>query len=402
MSQRWSFPSLWGHHADLVESEHPGLRPVPPPAIWLSGFSRRMRPVMERSLANLVMLAAERQRRKLLRPRAERIDHDRQDCKAEIFERRRRSMTGVAYRITGSWTDAGDIGQDVWLRSANAHSDVDKPRNWLLRVTVRASLDRLRRLKRRRETYLGLAPGTGHLARIPGRRGARRRARSGCSWCRRACPARASRVRASGGVRVGFEDIAEALGRSPDTVRQLARRGHRHVGRARPRFAVDERRAAEGTERFLRACLDGNIELLLRVLSPDVVMYTDGGSEAPAPKRALVGAREVLSFLAGLGRKNAFADATFTLPCQHGPGITTRTEDQVLSASTFDYDRSAGSRRSTSSPHPPSSPTSPLPLLQRPGMTKGPRTAVQGMSLRANASGGPRSRPTRQQWRCRR
>ena len=76
-------------------------------------------------------------------------------AETEIFEQHRRSLTGVAYRITGSWTDAEDIAQDVWLRWANAHSDVDKPRNWLLRVTVRASLDRLRRLKRRRETYLG-------------------------------------------------------------------------------------------------------------------------------------------------------------------------------------------------------------------------------------------------------
>jgi RNA polymerase sigma-70 factor, ECF subfamily len=74
---------------------------------------------------------------------------------AEIFEQHRRYLTGVAYRITGSWTDAEDIAQDVWLRWANAHPDVDRPRNWLVRVTVRASLDRLRRLKRRREIYLG-------------------------------------------------------------------------------------------------------------------------------------------------------------------------------------------------------------------------------------------------------
>ena len=104
---------------------------------------------------------------------------------------------------------------------------------------------------------------------------------------------------------------------------------------------MDERRAAESTERFLRACLDGNVETLLRVLSPDVVMYTDGGGEAPAPKRALVGAREVLSFLAGLGRKNVFADATFVLGhVNMRPGIITSTAGQVLSAMTFDYDRS--------------------------------------------------------------
>jgi RNA polymerase sigma-70 factor, ECF subfamily len=132
-----------------------------------------------------------------------------------------------------------------------------------------------------------------------------------------------------------YEDIAEALSRSPAAVRQLARRAHQHVAQARPRFAVDDRHAAESTERFLRACLDGNVEDLLRVLSPDVVMYSDGGGEAPAPRRVLV------SFLAGLGRKNVFADATFTLGhLNMRPGIITITKGQVMSAVTFDYDRS--------------------------------------------------------------
>lgn len=265
-------------------------------------------------------------------------------AETEIFEQHRRSLTGVAYRITGSWTDAEDIAQDVWLRWANAHSDVDKPRNWLLRVTVRASLDRLRRLKRRRETYLGpwlpepvsLAPDPEDTAEL------RDTLMVGMLLVLESL---SPLERAVFVLREAFawdyEDIAEALGRSPTAVRQLARRAHQHVEQARPRFAVDERRAAESTERFLRACLDGNVETLLRVLSPDVVMYTDGGGEAPAPKRALVGAREVLSFLAGLGRKNVFADATFTVGhLNMRPGIITTTEGQVMSATTFDYDRS--------------------------------------------------------------
>jgi RNA polymerase sigma-70 factor, ECF subfamily len=265
-------------------------------------------------------------------------------AETEIFEQHRRSLTGVAYRITGSWTDAEDIAQDVWLRWANAHPDVERPRNWLVRVTVRASLDRLRRLKRRRETYLGpwlpepvsLAPDPEDTAEL------RDTLMVGMLLVLEAL---SPLERAVFVLREAFawdyEDIAEALGRSPTAVRQLARRAHQHVEQARPRFAVDERRAAESTERFLRACLDGNVEDLLRVLSPDVVMYTDGGGEAPAPKRALVGAREVLSFLAGLGRKNAFADATFMLGhVNMRPGIITSTAGQVLSAMTFDHERS--------------------------------------------------------------
>jgi RNA polymerase sigma-70 factor, ECF subfamily len=264
-------------------------------------------------------------------------------AETEIFEQHRRSLTGVAYRITGSWTDAEDIAQDVWLRWADAHPDVDKPRNWLLRVTVRASLDRLRRLKRRRETYLGpwlpepvsLAPDPEDTAEL------RETLMIGMLLVLESL---SPLERAVFVLREAFawdyEDIAEALGRSPTAVRQLARRAHQHVEQARPRFAVDERRAAESTERFLRACLDGNVEDLLRVLSPDVVMYTDGGGEAPAPKRALVGPREVLSFLAGLGRKNVFAEAAFTLGhVNMCPGIFTSTAGHVLSAMTFDHDR---------------------------------------------------------------
>jgi RNA polymerase sigma-70 factor, ECF subfamily len=265
-------------------------------------------------------------------------------AETEIFEQHRRYMTGVAYRITGSWTDAEDITQDVWLRWADAHPDVDRPRNWLLKVTVRASLDRLRRLKRRRETYVGpwlpepvsLAPDPEDTAEL------RDTLMVGMLLVLESL---SPLERAVFVLREAFawdyEDIAEALGRSPTAVRQLARRAHQHVEQARPRFAVDERRAAESTERFLRACLNGNVEDLLRVLSPDVVMYTDGGGEAPAPKRALVGAREILSFLAGLGRKNAFAGATFTLGhVNMRPGIITSTAGQVLSAMTFDHDRS--------------------------------------------------------------
>jgi RNA polymerase sigma factor (sigma-70 family) len=165
-------------------------------------------------------------------------------AETEIFEQHRRQVTGVAYRITGSWTDAEDIAQDVWLRWAKVHQDVDRPRNWLLRVTVRASLDRLRRLKRRRETYLGpwlpepvsLAPDPEDTAEL------RDTLMVGMLLVLESL---SPLERAVFVLREAFawdyEDIAEALGRSPAAVRQLARRAHQHVEQARPRFAVDER-----------------------------------------------------------------------------------------------------------------------------------------------------------------
>jgi RNA polymerase sigma-70 factor (ECF subfamily) len=265
-------------------------------------------------------------------------------AEAEVFEKHRRRLTGVAYRITGSWTDAEDVAQEVWLRWADAHAGVDRPGKWLLTVTVRASVDRLRRLKRRRETYLGpwlpepvsLAPDPEEAVEL------RETLTTGMLLVLESLsPLERAVFVLRDAFAWDYEDIAEALGRSPDAVRQLAHRAHQHVDEARPRFAVDERAAAETTQRFLQACLDGNVEDLLRVLSPDVVMLTDGGGEVPAPKRPLVGSREVLSFLAGLGRKRVFADAAYALDYVNTrPGIITSTHNQVQSTTSFDYDES--------------------------------------------------------------
>jgi RNA polymerase sigma-70 factor (ECF subfamily) len=265
------------------------------------------------------------------------------DGAAEVFEQHRRKLTGTAYRILGSWSDAEDVVQDVWLRWAANQHEVDNAGNWLVTVTVRAALDRLRRLKTRREAYVGpwlpepvsFEPDPADTAEL------------------RATVAIGMLVvleslspleRAVFVLREVFSwpyaDIAEVLGRSPSAVRQLAHRAHRHVQQARPRFTVDDRRASESTERFLAACLDGNVQDLLDVLSPDVVMISDGGGEAPAPKRALVGAGEVLAFLAGLGRKRAFDGADFTIgQINAQPGIITTTGNQVITVTTFDIDR---------------------------------------------------------------
>jgi DNA-directed RNA polymerase specialized sigma24 family protein len=232
----------------------------------------------------------------------------------------------------------------VWLRWADAHLDVARPHSWLVRVTVRGSLDRLRQLKRRRETYLGpwlpepasLAPNPEDTAEL------RDTLAVGMLLVLESL---SPLERAVFVLREAFAwdnaDIAEALNRSPAAVRQLAHRARQHVDQAGPRFPADDRQASESTERFLQACLDRNVEELLRVLSPTVVMLSDGGGEVRAARRALVGAQEVLTFLAGLDRKDVFGDATFTLgQVNMHPGIITSTGGRVLSAMTFDYDKS--------------------------------------------------------------
>ena len=75
---------------------------------------------------------------------------------AGVFDEHRGLLVSVAYRVLGSVSDAEDAVQEAWLRwSGVDHSRVDDPRAFLVRVTTRLAIDRLRRAKARRESYVG-------------------------------------------------------------------------------------------------------------------------------------------------------------------------------------------------------------------------------------------------------
>jgi RNA polymerase sigma-70 factor (ECF subfamily) len=95
-------------------------------------------------------------------------------------------------------------------------------------------------------------------------------------------------------------EVAAALGRSAAAVRQMAHRAREHVEARRPRFDTDRRAQREATERFLAAAAGGDMEALLAVLAPDVVLVTDGGGKAKAALRPISGADKVARFVAAV------------------------------------------------------------------------------------------------------
>jgi DNA-directed RNA polymerase specialized sigma24 family protein len=73
-----------------------------------------------------------------------------------VFGEHRDLLVGVAYRVLGSVTDAEDAVQEAWLRWSKVDpTEVANPRGFLVRVTTRLAIDRLRRAKARRESYVG-------------------------------------------------------------------------------------------------------------------------------------------------------------------------------------------------------------------------------------------------------
>jgi RNA polymerase sigma-70 factor (TIGR02957 family) len=233
------------------------------------------------------------------------------------FDRHRRLLFTVAYQMLGSVADAEDVVQDAWLRwSAADRGAVADARAYLVQITTRLALDRLRSAQSRRESYVGpwlpepLLTGGAPVASAPPAPEPEDVVELGeqvslallvvletLSPAERAVFV----LREVFGLPVG--EVAGALNRSEAAVRQMAHRAREHVQARQPRFDTDQRSQREVTERFLAAVGGGDVEALLAALSPDVVLISDGGGKASAARRPVTGADKVARFLVGIAEK---------------------------------------------------------------------------------------------------
>ena len=137
-----------------------------------------------------------------------------------------------------------------------------------------------------------------------------------------------------------FDEVAEVVGRTPAAARQLASRARRHVVEQRPRqsgTAAEQRRAVEA---FAVAAEGGDLDALLAVLDPDVVMRSDGGGRVRAARKALVGADRVSRALVALARKFAGRSEVRLADVNGLPGIVMADrEDGGISVLAFTVDR---------------------------------------------------------------
>jgi RNA polymerase sigma-70 factor, ECF subfamily len=96
---------------------------------------------------------------------------------------------------------------------------------------------------------------------------------------------------------VPYDEIAKAVGKSAAAVRQIAHRARGHVAARRPRVSVSTTEQQEAVDRFLAAIQHGDLQGLLDVLAPDVVVFADGGGLVPAARRPVEGAERVAGLL---------------------------------------------------------------------------------------------------------
>jgi RNA polymerase sigma-70 factor (ECF subfamily) len=248
----------------------------------------------------------------------------------DVFEEHRPLLMGVAYRMLGRVADAEDVVQDAWLRWSGAdRAQVREPRAYLVRVTTRLAIDRLRQVHARGEAYVGPWLPEPYLTEFG-----------------EAAPDAADRVVLADSVSLAvlvvleslspleravfvlreafgypYAEIAALLDRGEAAVRQLAGRARRHVDERRPRYEVDPAQRRELTERFLAAAGGGDLDGLMSLLAPDVRLVGDSGGKAKAPLRILHTADKVGRFLVGVAQQPPAAPSYRVLEVNGGPAL---------------------------------------------------------------------------------
>jgi RNA polymerase sigma-70 factor (ECF subfamily) len=252
------------------------------------------------------------------------------------FVRHRSLLFTVAYELLGSAADAEDVVQETWLRWADVdHAQVRDARAYLVRIITRQSLNRLRTLARRREDYVGewlpepllTSPDVAEDVEL---------AESVSMAMLTVLETLGPTERAVFVLRevfdVPFDEIAEAVGKSPAAVRQVAHRARDHVAARRPRVQVDRTEQERVVERFLASVLTGDLQGLLDVLAPDVVAVADGGGLARAARRPIVGAERVAAYLVG-GLRTTPGEITATPVWINGaPGLRIALDGELATA----------------------------------------------------------------------
>jgi RNA polymerase sigma-70 factor (TIGR02957 family) len=232
----------------------------------------------------------------------------------DAFARHRSLLFTVAYEMLGSASDAEDVVQETWLRWAGVdHADVRDPRAYLVRIVTRQALNRLRSVARRREDYVGewlpepllTSPDVAADVEL-----AESISIAMLTVLETLGPAERAVFVLREVFEFAYDEIAEAVGKSPAAVRQIAHRARDHVAARRPRMPVDTTEQQEVVDRFLAAIHHGELQGLLDVLAPDVVVVADGGGIVAAVRRPIVGAERVAGLLlAGLRAAEFNAEA---------------------------------------------------------------------------------------------
>lgn len=223
----------------------------------------------------------------------------------DAFVTHRGLLFTVAYEMLGSAADAEDVVQETWLRwdgiGSAARDEVRDPRAYLVRVVTRQALNRMRTLARRREEYVGpwlpepllTGPDVADDVEL-----AESLSFAVLAVLETLTPTERAVFVLREVFDVPYDEVAVAVEKTPAAVRQIAHRARQHVAARRPRQAVTRVEQQRVVERFLAALTTGDVQGLMDVMAPDVVVVADGGGVVGAIRRPVGGRDKVAKLFA--------------------------------------------------------------------------------------------------------
>lgn len=263
----------------------------------------------------------------------------RQTAADHEFAARRGLLQAVAYRVLGSVTEAEDVVQDAWLRWRRVDpATVDDAEGYLVRVVTRLAIDRLRSARVRRESYVGpwlpepmlTTPDVAEDVLL-----AESVSTAMLYILESLSPTERAVFVLSEAFGYRSAEIARIIGRSEPAVRQIAHRARQAVEARRRRYDTDQETRQRVTERFLAACLGGDVRALLEILAPDVTIVSDGGGTTGAPRKPIHGRPYVAKAIAVLARRRPDDSRARVVQLNGGPGIVIHSGRTAVLAITL-------------------------------------------------------------------
>lgn len=255
-------------------------------------------------------------------------------------ERHRPRLFGLAYRMLGDAHEAEDLVQEAYLRWYQAdRASIESPEAWLVRVTSRLAIDRLRRARTERQAYTGpwlpepiadAADGPAELA-------------SDLSVALLVLLERlAPEERAAFLLRDVFDapygEIAQTLDRTPAAARQMVHRARERVRGGQARFDVPAAVQERLLHRFLDALQTDDQEAMLALFAPDATFTSDGGGKARAARNVVRGADRLARLFLGLQRKSPAGTTREIVRVNGTPALLTRIDGRPYAVFSFATD----------------------------------------------------------------
>jgi RNA polymerase sigma-70 factor, ECF subfamily len=263
--------------------------------------------------------------------------------RAEDFDRYRSLLFSIAYRMLGSVMDAEDIVQEAFVRWQGAsQEEVRSPKAYLSAVVTRLSIDQLRSARARRDEYVGPwlpeplpeepVPDVADTAALN-----ESLSMAFLVLLESLTPPERAVFLLRGVFDYDYGEISRLVGKSEANCRQIAHRAQRSIAARRPRLESTPEQEERLTGSFLEACMDGDMEGLLGLLTEDITLWSDGGGKVRAALNPIRGSDKVARFLLGVLSKAPPGLVVRQTRVNGQPGIIGYYADgQPQSVTTFD------------------------------------------------------------------